>query len=129
MQRIVVVGASLAGLRAYAASMRVEHRTHAVEQAEHAVSTFLGNPRPFETAPVFWSDQYGIKIQFAGRSRPDDQLHVCHGSIEERRFAALYGRGGRLVGGLTFRRPAQLAKYRRMIEARASFDDVVAQAR
>ncbi len=113
----------------YDESMRIEHWTHTVEQAEHAVDTLLGAPKPFETAPVFWSDQYGLKIQFAGRSRPDDTLHICHGSIEERRFVALYGRAGRLVGALTFKRPAQLIKYRKLIEARASFDDAVAQAK
>lgn len=113
----------------YEQSMRVEHWTHAVEQSEHAVSTLLGDAKPFETAPVFWSDQYGIKIQFAGRSHPDDQIHVCHGSVEERRFVALYGRAGRLVGVLTFKRPAQLIKYRGLIEARASFEEVVVQAK
>jgi NADPH-dependent 2,4-dienoyl-CoA reductase/sulfur reductase-like enzyme len=110
----------------YGESMRVEHFTHAVEQAEHAVDTLLGAEKPFETAPLFWSDQYGIKIQFAGRARPGDALHVCHGTPEERRFVALYGREGRLVGALTFRRPAQLIKYRGLIEQRAAFDEVVA---
>jgi len=113
----------------YDESMRVEHWTHAVEQAEHAAQTLLGDARPFETAPVFWSDQYGIKIQFAGRARPDDTLHVCHGSIEERRFVALYGRAGRLVGVLAFRRPAQLVKYRGLVAARTGFADAVAQAK
>jgi len=113
----------------YEESMRVEHWTHAGEQAEHAVDTLLGRPKPFETAPVFWSDQYGLKIQFAGRSRPDDRIHVCHGSLEERRFVTLYGRAGRLVGVLAFKRPALLIKYRALIEARASFDEAVAQAK
>ena len=113
----------------YEESMRVEHWTHSVEQAEHAVNTLLGAAKPFETAPVFWSDQYGLKLQFAGRSRPDDTIHICHGSIEERRFVALYGRAGRLVGVLAFKRPAQLIKYRGLIEARAAFDEVVAQAK
>ena len=41
----------------YDESMRVEHWTHTIEQAEHAVDTLIGHPAPFETAPVFWSDQ------------------------------------------------------------------------
>lgn len=110
----------------YDESMRVEHWTHAVEQAEHAAQTLLSGPTPFETAPVFWSDQYGIKIQFAGRARPDDALHVCHGTPDERRFVALYGRAGRLVAALTFRRPAQLIKLRKLIRERAEFEAVVA---
>ncbi len=134
LNRIAIPGVVAAGDVArffnplYDESMRVEHWTHSVEQAEHAVATLLGTPRPFETAPVFWSDQYGLKIQFAGRSHPDDTIHVCHGSVEERRFVALYGRAGRLVGALTFRRPAQLIKYRGLIQARASFAQAVSPA-
>jgi 3-phenylpropionate/trans-cinnamate dioxygenase ferredoxin reductase subunit len=108
--------------------MRIEHWTHTVEQAEHAARTLLGDPRPFATAPLFWSDQYGIKIQFAGRAREGDALHIGHGSLEEKRFVALYGRAGLLVGALAFKRPAQLVKYRGLIEARTPFAEAVAQA-
>lgn len=109
--------------------MRVEHWTHAVEQAEHAVAALLsaGEPEPFATAPLFWSDQYGVKIQFAGRSQPGDEVHVCHGDVEAGRFVALYGRAGRLVGVLGFKRPPQVIKYRRLIQQRASYDDLVRQ--
>jgi 3-phenylpropionate/trans-cinnamate dioxygenase ferredoxin reductase subunit len=108
--------------------MRVEHWTHTVEQAEHAARTLLGDARPFSTAPLFWSDQYGIKIQFAGRAREGDTLHIGHGSLEEKRFVALYGREGVLVGALAFKRPAQLVKYRGLIEQRTPFAEAVAQA-
>jgi NADPH-dependent 2,4-dienoyl-CoA reductase/sulfur reductase-like enzyme len=56
--------------------MRVEHWTNAVEQARHAVSTLLaarGEARPFPSVPMFWSDQFNVKIQgkgLAGRGRP-----------------------------------------------------------
>jgi 3-phenylpropionate/trans-cinnamate dioxygenase ferredoxin reductase subunit len=108
--------------------MRVEHWTHTVEQAEHAAKTLLGDAQPFSTAPLFWSDQYGIKIQFAGRAREGDEIHIGHGNLEEKRFVALYGRAGVLVGALAFKRPAQLVKYRGLIEQRAPFAEVVSQA-
>jgi 3-phenylpropionate/trans-cinnamate dioxygenase ferredoxin reductase subunit len=108
--------------------MRIEHWTHTVEQADHAARTLLGDAQPFAPAPLFWSDQYGIKIQFAGRAREGDDLHVGHGSIEENRFVALYGRAGVLVGVLAFKRPAQLIKYRELIEKRTPFAEAVAQA-
>jgi hypothetical protein len=92
--------------------------------AQHARSC-----RAFATAPLFWSDQYGIKIQFAGRSKPDDEVVLVQGSIEQERFVALYGRAGRLVGVLTFQRPAQLAKYRALIRAQASFEQAIALSR
>ncbi|MDB4976590.1 MAG: FAD-dependent oxidoreductase [Myxococcaceae bacterium] len=107
-------------------TLRVEHWTHAAEQADRAAATLLGERAPWINAPLFWSDQYGLRIQFAGRAHVGDRLHVCEGSVEQRRFVALYGRGERLVGALAVRRPAQLMRYRKLIEARASFDEQVA---
>jgi 3-phenylpropionate/trans-cinnamate dioxygenase ferredoxin reductase subunit len=97
--------------------------------ADAGADALLGRPRPFATAPVFWSDQYGIKLQFAGSAKPEDELHVCHGTMEEGRFVALYGRVGRLVGVLAVKRPAQLVRYRQWIEQRTSFPEAVAQAK
>ncbi len=111
--------------------MRVEHWTNAVEQARHAVETLLAGPddaKPFESAPMFWSDQYDLKIQSAGRPKPGDEVHICHGSLEEDRFVALYGRGGRLVGVATFNQPAKLVQYRRMITERVSWQDALETA-
>ncbi|MBC7171760.1 MAG: FAD-dependent oxidoreductase [Polyangiaceae bacterium] len=105
-------------------TMRVEHWTHAVEQARHAIDTLLapeGEAKPFESAPIFWTDQFGIKIQGAGRPANDDLLHVCHGSLEERRFVALFGRNDRIVGVVTFDNPARLFQYRKLIAERASW--------
>ncbi len=106
-------------------TMRVEHWTHAVEQARHATDTLLAAPgeaTPFESAPMFWTDQFGIKIQGAGRPSKDDHFHVAHGAIEERKFVALFGRGDRLVGVVTFDNPARLFQYRKLIAERASWE-------
>lgn len=104
---------------------RVEHWTHAAEQADRAARTLLGDHSPWINAPLFWSDQYGLRIQFAGRARESDRVHICEGTLEDRRFIALYGRGDRLVGALAVRRPAQLMRYRKLIEARAQFDEAM----
>ena len=50
-----------------------------------------------------------------------DEMRVVTGSIAERRFAAIYGRAGRLVGVLGFNRPRHVMRYRMLIEARTSF--------
>jgi NADPH-dependent 2,4-dienoyl-CoA reductase/sulfur reductase-like enzyme len=112
-------------------SMRVEHWTNAVEQSAAAVDTLLADaahePAPeFAPVPYFWSDQYDVKIQFAGRATGFDELTVVDGAPEDRKFVALYGRAGRLVGALAFGRPRLLMQYRRMIADRASFADAVA---
>jgi len=112
-------------------TMRIEHWTNAVEQAEAAVQRLLDGPdaaAPFASVPFVWSDQYDRKFQIAGRIAPDDQMRVCHGSLEERRFVALFGRGERLVGALGMNRARQLMGYRRMIEDRIPFAEALAQA-
>ncbi len=111
--------------------MRVEHWTNAVEQGEAAAARLLAGDdaaRPFESVPYFWSDQYDRKIQLAGRVSPDDEIRVVHGSTNERRFVALYGRKGRLVGALGFNRARFVMKYRGMIRERATWIDALTQA-
>jgi hypothetical protein len=56
-------------------------------------------------------------------------MEVVHGSLDEKRFVAVFGRAGRLVGALGFSMPAKVVQYRRLIEERASFADAVEQAR
>jgi NADPH-dependent 2,4-dienoyl-CoA reductase/sulfur reductase-like enzyme len=116
----------------FAETMRVEHWSNAVEQGSYVAERLAGSEAgaaPFAPVPFFWSDQYDVKIQFAGRMRADDEIAVVAGSLEERRFTALYGRGGVLVGVLCFSRPRDLARYRRLIAARTPFADAVAAAR
>jgi NADPH-dependent 2,4-dienoyl-CoA reductase/sulfur reductase-like enzyme len=104
-------------------TMRVEHWTHAVEQANAAVARLLRGPQvePFAPVPYFWSDQYDVKIQFAGRVRPDDELQLVVGQLSDRKFVATYGRAGRLTGVLGFNAPAQVMQYRRKIAEKAPF--------
>jgi 3-phenylpropionate/trans-cinnamate dioxygenase ferredoxin reductase subunit len=111
-------------------AMRIEHWSNAVEQGMAAAARLLDGPSapPFAPVPFFWSDQYDVKIQFAGCARPGDEIRVVHGTLEERRFVALYGRAGRLMGALAFNRPRQLMGYRRMLRAQASFDEALAKA-
>jgi len=111
--------------------MRIEHWSNAVEQGSYVAERLAGSDvgaEPFAPVPFFWSDQYGVKIQFAGRMRGDDEVRVVAGSLAERKFTALYGRGGRLQGVLTFSRPRDLAKFRRLIAERADFESAVAAA-
>lgn len=111
-------------------SMRVEHWTNAVEQANASVERLLAGPghsEAFCPVPYFWSDQYDVKIQFAGRARSDDEVIVVDGSVEDRKFLALFGREGKLRGVLGFNRPAQVIRYRRMIAERMSFTEATSQ--
>lgn len=113
--------------------MRLEHWTNASEQGVAAARRLLHGdgaaPEPFAPVPFVWSDQYDRKIQTAGHFRGDDEMAVVHGSLDERRFVAVFGRGGRLVGALGFSMPAKLMQYRKLIGEQASFDDALEHAR
>ena len=113
-------------------SMRVEHWTNAVEQGEAAAERLLTGPdgaKPFAPVPYVWSDQYDRKIMSAGLIRPDDEMQVFHGSLEERRFVALFGREGRLSGALAFNRAPKFMPYRRMLRESVSYEDAIAKAK
>ncbi len=108
-------------------TMRVEHWDNAAQQGAHAARSLLDAAvGPFTPVPWFWSDQYDRKIQLAGRVRGDDEVRVVAGAVEERRFAAIYGRAGRITGVLGFNRPRHVMRYRALIEQRASFDEALA---
>jgi NADPH-dependent 2,4-dienoyl-CoA reductase/sulfur reductase-like enzyme len=112
-------------------SMRVEHWTNATEQGVAAARRLLAGDsggEAFAPVPFVWSDQYDVKIQVVGCIHGDDEVVVADGSFDERRFVALFGRGGRLVGALGFSRPRLVMQYRRMIAERASWDVALAHA-
>ena len=112
-------------------TMRVEHWSNAVEQGAAAAKRLLAGPGEavdFAPVPYFWSDQYDAKIQFLGRCCPTDELRIVDGSLEERKFVALFGRDDRLIGALAFSRPRLLMAYRRLLAAKTSFEDALAHA-
>jgi 3-phenylpropionate/trans-cinnamate dioxygenase ferredoxin reductase subunit len=110
--------------------MRVEHWTNAAEQGMHAARRLLaelaGDPgEPYAAVPFVWSDQYGIKIQTAGRFSAADRMEVVHGRPEDERFVAIFERTGRISGVLGFAEPRRVMQYRRLIAERAPFDDAL----
>jgi NADPH-dependent 2,4-dienoyl-CoA reductase/sulfur reductase-like enzyme len=106
------------------ALMRLEHWTNATEQGVHAARRLLGHEETFAPVPFVWSDQYDRKIQTVGvvSVASDTTVRIAHGTLAERQFVALFGRGGRLVGALGFNRPRFVMQYRRIISERGSWE-------
>ena len=68
--------------------------------------------------PWFWSDQYGCKIQLAGRPTADDECILVEGSYDERRFVVAFRRGDRCTGVLGVSRPRHVMQARmRLVES------------
>ena len=107
--------------------MRLEHWTNATEQGVAAarrcgsssIRSEGDEPEAYAPVPFVWSDQYDRKIQTVGHFRGDDEMEVVYGTLDERRFVAVFGRNDRLVGALGFSMPAKVMQYRKMIEERA----------
>ena len=59
-------------------------------------------------------------------SGADDDVEVVVGLVEERRFVALYGRQGRLVGVLGMNRPRHVMRWRAMLEQPTSWTTCLA---
>ena len=72
------------------------------------------------------ADECDRKILLAGRSSGADEVRVVDGEVAERRFAALYRRGDRLVGVLAMNRPRVLNTYRALVERGATWAEALA---
>ncbi|MDX2547123.1 NAD(P)/FAD-dependent oxidoreductase [Streptomyces sp. WI04-05B] len=104
------------------AHRRVEHWTGALERPAAAVAALLaggavepGVPRP----PYFWSDQYGVKIQFVGHAGVADSVTVEEGAVGDRNVLAVYRRGGVPVAALGMNQPRLFVRWRKQLAAPA----------
>jgi NADPH-dependent 2,4-dienoyl-CoA reductase/sulfur reductase-like enzyme len=105
---------------------RIEHWTSATEQAAVVAQRLAGKPitRQADTMPYFWSDQYGLTLQLVGRCDLATSVEVLHdpGTIEG--TVAGYFAGNNLTAVLAFHAPRLLNRYRRMLAAGASRQEV-----
>ncbi|WP_208643249.1 NAD(P)/FAD-dependent oxidoreductase [Streptomyces diastatochromogenes] len=105
------------------AHRRVEHWTGARERPDAAVATLLaggavepGVPRP----PYFWSDQYGVKIQFVGHAAGADSVTIEAGAADDRDVLAVYRRAGDPVAVLGMNQPRLFTRWRKQLTAATS---------
>ncbi|WP_324612351.1 oxidoreductase C-terminal domain-containing protein, partial [Streptomyces scabiei] len=75
-----------------------------------------GVPRP----PYFWSDQYGVRIQFAGHAAEADSITVEAGTADGRDVLAVYRRDGRPVAVLGMNQPRLFMRARKQLAAATS---------
>ena len=114
----------------YRRHMRVEHWQNAMQQGAAAARSMIGKPQPYDALHWFWSDQYGINLQYAGVHHSSEPL-VVRGSIAERNFLAFYMNEGRVDAIVAFnrgkdlRRALPLIKSRQPVKADRLADDSV----
>jgi NADPH-dependent 2,4-dienoyl-CoA reductase/sulfur reductase-like enzyme len=101
---------------------RLEHWTGALERAALAVEALLDAgavPKPARPH-YFWSDQYGVKLQFAGHSAGYDRLEIEVGDTQTHSCLAVYYRGDVPVAVLGMNQPRLFTKWRRSLTAQNS---------
>jgi len=102
----------------------MEHWDNAVCGAQVAANNMISletERRPHLPLPSFWSAQFGVNIKGVGVCSFGDEIAFTQGCPEDYRFAAVYGRRGRIVGAVTFDHGKWLPYYAAMIERSAPF--------
>jgi 3-phenylpropionate/trans-cinnamate dioxygenase ferredoxin reductase subunit len=79
--------------------LRVEHWANALEQGPVAARAMLGQDVSYDRVPYFFSDQYDVGMEYAGVSRPGDEV-VFRGDPATREFIAFWVRDERVVAGM-----------------------------
>ena len=91
------------------------HWEAAGRQGARAARAMLGLDPGSAPATSFWTDQYGIRIQYLGHARLADAV-TLDGEERSRSFTATFTRAGRPVAALLVDRPRALPAARKMIE-------------
>ena len=81
----------------FGGSLRLESVQNATDHARCMAARLVGDAKPYDGQPWFWSDQGDDKLQIAGLTTGYDQV-VLRGSPAQKAFSAFCYRRGRLVG-------------------------------
>lgn len=78
-------------------SLRLESVQNATDQARCVAARLLGDKKPYDALPWFWSDQGNDKLQIVGLTAGHDQV-VLRGDPARKAFSAFCYTAGKLVG-------------------------------
>jgi 3-phenylpropionate/trans-cinnamate dioxygenase ferredoxin reductase subunit len=106
----------------YDRNIRLESVPNAMGQATAAVSYLCGKPKPYDSLPWFWSDQYDLKLQIAGLSQGHTQA-VIRGDINKTRdFSVFYLQDDKLLSIDCINRPKEFMIGKKLIQTGVSLD-------
>ncbi|MBV8850941.1 MAG: FAD-dependent oxidoreductase [Methylobacteriaceae bacterium] len=96
--------------------IRLESVQNAQDQARITGSTIAGQERPYNSVPLFWSDQYDTKLQMVGFSKGHDRF-AMRGRPDDGQFSVFYYRTGELIAVDSVNRPADQLIAKRLLAA------------
>jgi len=94
---------------------------NAIDMAEAAALTLLGEGAPYDPMPWFWSDQYDAKLQIAGLALDWDRI-VARPGARGRARSHWYYREGALIAVDALDDPRAYMTGKRWLEAGRSPD-------
>jgi NADPH-dependent 2,4-dienoyl-CoA reductase/sulfur reductase-like enzyme len=101
---------------------RIEHWTVAERQGQVAAANMLGIRTKFDSAPFFWTEQYGVTLRYVGHATPADMVKV-DGDITGRYATVRYFEDGRQIAS------ASLNRDHENLEDELALEKAVASAR
>jgi len=81
----------------FGGSLRLESVQNATDHARCVAARLVGDDKPYDGQPWFWSDQGDDKLQIAGLTTGYDRV-VLRGDPAKKAFSAFCYKGGKLVG-------------------------------
>jgi len=111
-------------------SVRLEHWTNAREQGAAVAANILcpGGPTAYAPVPYVWSDHYGHRLQLVGQPTRDTTVRLVLGDLGRPGFAAVYARGGRVVGAVGLDAGPAVIGLRPLVAAQAPVEKARAAA-
>jgi 3-phenylpropionate/trans-cinnamate dioxygenase ferredoxin reductase component len=95
--------------------MRVEHWDVAFNQGQYAGRAMLGEQKPYDVVPYFFSDLADwASLEYVGPHSGYDEL-VWRGDRDAGEFSVFYIEGGRVAGALSVGRSEDIAQARRLL--------------
>ncbi|MGY4783710.1 NAD(P)/FAD-dependent oxidoreductase [Rhodococcus opacus] len=110
--------------RRFAESIRAEHWTNATEQAQVVATNILGGSAEHDPIPYVWSDQFGLRLQLAGRIPPDGEIRYVEGDDSSDRFVAVVRDGVSLSTVIARGSVRGFVKYRAMLSQGATWESI-----
>ena len=83
--------------------VRIEHFAVAERQGQAAARIILGDQKPYQDVPFFWSQHPDLGLSYVGHAAGWDRIHVS-GDLKAKDFAAFYLKQGRVLAVLTVNR-------------------------
>jgi 3-phenylpropionate/trans-cinnamate dioxygenase ferredoxin reductase component len=97
--------------------MRIEHWDVAFNQGKTAALNMLGQDRPHDVVPYFFSDLSDwASLEYVGPAHEWDR-EIVRGSLEDGEFSVFYVHEGRVAGALSVGRSDALEHARRLLAA------------